>query len=299
MVFTKNNVAGLVVLFEPEDDVFNNINLYLAEVDFLFVVDNTENYINEYIKNNVCSNPKVKYIANGKNLGIASALNIGAELAISAGYYWLLTMDQDSQVPPQMVIRLLDEINNFPNSNKIGIMSPVHMLKNGLLDTSIRELVKVSTEPVLEADTVMTSGNLLNLNIYTQIGPFLDKLFIDYVDLEYCLRLKKNGFKVLVATKVILEHSLGNIIDHKSKFFANHKFTLSNHNYLRRYYITRNRLFVQNLYKKDFPSFCRHDFKCQVKEIIKIGLMENNRVKKIKYFILGIYHYSLNRYGKL
>jgi len=299
MLVTQKDVAGLVVLYQPEDYVLDNIQLYLSEVETLYAVDNSEALLNSKVKEALIEHPRVTYICNGKNLGIASALNVGAKLALEAGYQWLLTMDQDSQVPPRMVELLLNEINSYPHPESIGIMSPVHMLQNGQVDTSLREKIKAGNGSVFEADTVMTSGNLLNLAIYAQVGPFLDKLFIDYVDLEYCLRLKKNGFKVLVAARVILEHSLGQIADRQLKIFTDRKFTLSNHNYVRRYYITRNRLFVQNLYKKDFPAFCRHDFKCQVKEIIKISLLESDRLKKIKYFLLGVYHYSLNRYGKL
>jgi len=299
MEFTKSNVAGLVVLFEPDQQVLEKINRYLFQVDFLFVVDNTESLKKDFVKHALIGQQNIKYIANGKNLGIANALNVGANLALEAGYQWLLTMDQDSCVPAQMVGNLLDAINNYPNLDQIGIMSPAHMLIDGQIDTSIRDLLKKNKEIVVEAVTVMTSGNLLNLKVYSTVGPFIDKLFIDYVDVEYCLRLNKKGYKVLVASNIILEHSLGNISVHKYKVYPKHQFTLLNHNYIRKYYITRNRLFVQNLYKKDFPSFCQHDFKCQIKEIIKTSMLENNRFKKIKYFSLGVYHYSLNRYGKL
>ena len=299
MKFTKSSVAGLVVLFEPDLQVLEKINRYLFQVDFLFIVDNTDDKKKNLIKSALIGNQNIEYIALGKNVGIAKALNLGAELAIAAGYTWLLTMDQDSEVPPHMVNLLLNELNAYSQPELIGIMSPVHMLKDGQVDTSIRKKVKAEKESVFEADTVMTSGNLLNLVVYTHVGPFLDKLFIDYVDLEYCLRLRKNGYKVLVAPTVILQHNLGNITVKKFNIFLKHNFTLSNHNYIRRYYITRNRLFVQKLYKREFPEFCKHDFKCQMKEIIKIMMMEKNRLQKMKYFLLGVYHYSLNRYGKL
>jgi GT2 family glycosyltransferase len=43
----------------------------------------------------------------------------------------------------------------------------------------------------------MSSGNLLNLAAFKQVGAYNESFFIDYVDHEYCLRLKKKRFSIL------------------------------------------------------------------------------------------------------
>ena len=53
----------------------------------------------------------------------------------------------------------------------------------------------------------MTSGSFLNLKVYKEAGPFVDKLFIDYVDFEYCLRLKKKGFKIYKLNNTYMQHN--------------------------------------------------------------------------------------------
>lgn len=42
----------------------------------------------------------------------------------------------------------------------------------------------------------------------------MNDLFIDSVNHEYCLRLQKNGYKVIQLNTAIFEHNLGNRTEH-------------------------------------------------------------------------------------
>ena len=57
--------------------------------------------------------------------------------------------------------------------------------------------------------TPMTSGSLLDLSAYEAVGPFMDELFIDQVDNEFCLRLRAAGFSVLEAGEATLQSPSG------------------------------------------------------------------------------------------
>ena len=103
----------------------------------------------------------------------------------------------------------------------------------------------------------MTSGNLVNLDAFRQVGPFMDELFIDSVDHEYCIRLQINGYKVIQLNGVLLEHTLGerrkHLFIYPLNFFKKNKSIVSykivnNHNYIRKYYMVRNRLYVSRKY---------------------------------------------------
>ena len=276
-------LAGVIVLYNAnEDNVIDNINSYINDIDLLIAVDNTDKIIVQDKLIDFLKHKNILYINNGNNLGIARALNIGTEKAIELGCQWLLTMDQASRATPGMIQIMATVIGKYPN---IGIISPVHT------GEEITDKLKLQQD-FIEVDSVMTSGNLLNLKAYNEVGPFDEKLFIDYVDHEYCLRLNKNNFKVLLATKAKLTHNLGNISVHKIA-------STTNHNFVRRYYMTRNRLLVQKVYKKDFPYFCKQDNAKMWKELLKICLLEKDKIKKIRAFILGFYHFNINKFGKL
>ena len=67
------------------------------------------------------------------------------------------------------------------------------------------------TNQILEdVSIVITSGALYNLKAYPKIDPFRDDFFIDYVDIEYCLRAKQNGYNIVVNCNARLYHRLGN-----------------------------------------------------------------------------------------
>jgi rhamnosyltransferase len=121
-------------------------------------------------------------------------------------------------------------------------------------------------------------------------------LFIDSVDHEYCLRLRKEGYDVIRLNTAVLYHSLGNISYHKVFGLL---LKTTNHSAARRYYITRNRLFVMTRYAGfDFRFFLR-----ELSELIKsfwiILFVENNKSEKINAMFRGTWHFVTGRYGKI
>jgi rhamnosyltransferase len=277
-------LAGVVVLYNPDNSVLENINSYINQVDKLYAIDNSE-IANDVLVSKLKSNPKIQYIFNNGNLGIAQPLNLGAKKAIAAGYNWLLTMDQDSKATANMLPQLVEFIEGSKIDN-IGILSPYHDIEMGPPRGMGEYEVTLS---------VMTSGNLLNLSAYEKVGTFKEDFFIDYVDIEYCLRLNKKGYKVIILNNVDLIHNLGNISNIKSSFV---KFKTSNHNALRRYYMTRNRFYVRDLYLKDYPDFIKNDISGFYKEIVKIILGEKQKHSKLKNILKGYFDYKKGLTGK-
>ena len=128
--------------------VLENINTYINELDRLYIFDNSENS-NESLFNSF--DEKVVYISENQNMGIAYALNQGANHAIEDGYSWLLTMDQDSRYKSKELKKIIDYIQEHQTEN-IGLVSPWHVIKTG---------VKKPKQEVEELIEVMTSGNII------------------------------------------------------------------------------------------------------------------------------------------
>lgn len=277
----KKLIAGVVVLYNPAISIIDNIRSYLHQIDRLFVIDNSDKK-NDFIVKELDGN--VTYLFNNKNIGIAKALNVGAEIAIQKGYKYLLTMDQDSIAPSGMVDSLLKIFNK---SDDVGIVSPLHSNK---YSTHLR-----FTEPLEKIDVVMTSGNLLSLKAYQSVGPFSDDYFIDYVDIEYCLRLKLNGYLVYRLNKIVLEHSEADLSEKK---IFNKKFYPHNHKPFRLYYKTRNLLFLRKSYKKKFPDLLKVEYDSYIRTVVKIVLFEKQKILKLKMILLGIKDYFLGRTGR-
>lgn len=266
-------------------EVIDNIYSYIDDVDTVYAIDNSRKGSLKFIKK-LKEIDKIKYIHSERNLGIAKGLNMAARMGIKENYDLLLTMDQDSWAQKKMIINMLNVLN-FIDISIIGIISPYHLTKAGTMPTS-QMLYN-------ELQTVMTSGNLLNLILYQKIGPFNEELFIDCVDHDYCLRLNMQGYKIIRSNNAMLEHDLGNQTFHK--FFGKIKAT-NNHSPIRRYYIARNRLYMMRKYKNDFPEYYRASKQELIKELKYIIMFEKDKSKKVKMMIKGFIDFNRGNMGK-
>jgi rhamnosyltransferase len=264
---STNKVAAIVVFYNPELDFVDNIRCYEDDVGVIYVIDNSD-VVLPVITEMLAALPKVIYIKNNGNLGIATALNIGVEQALKADYDFVLTMDQDSRATPGMVNELLDCIKKFKDS-MIAIVTPYHQMSD------------TSTPPPgewQEVEVAMTSGNLLSLVAYKNVGAFRDDYFIDFVDHEYCLRLRKNGYRIIRANRAVLKHCLGAITRHCLLWKL---IEVGNHSPLRRYYAFRNRFHLHKMYKDIFPLYFKLFCRNIAQEIIGMLLFEQQKLAKL------------------
>ena len=280
---SKLKIAGVVTLYNPSKENFDNITRYIDSLDKLYVVDNTEGKSNE---KKIPKSKKIEYIFKNENLGVATALNIGATKAIEAGYKWMLTMDQDSKMTNELIDSMLDFISNTKEKN-IGLVSPYQSINKE------DEKTDKEYEDVIE---IMTSGNIINLDAYKKIGGFKDWLFIDCVDTEYCLNLHVNGYKVLRLNNLKMKHDLGELVVHK---LFGKEYPCYNHNPLRRYYIVRNNLYMRELYGNDFKEYCDHLIRIQKGQVKRIIAFEKNKIKKLKMMYKGYKDFKKKVKGKI
>jgi rhamnosyltransferase len=276
-------VAGVVVLYRPGSEMLANVGSYLDQVEVLYAVDNTEQPKPSFVSA-LERLPKVSYVANGGNLGVAAALNIGARRALAEGYEWLLTMDQDSTATPGMVDAMRACLAE-PLAANAGLIAPRQVQVGGKAREPRGRCVEVFTP--------MTSGSLVSLSAYSAVGPFLEELFIDQVDNEFCLRLHAAGFAVLEAGEATLLHRVGSVRRHR---FPLPMYT-TDHPPLRRYYMTRNRFYVGKMYRDRFPAFRRFELRQAVKDVVKVLLYEGEKWQKLHMMARGFLDYRRGRLG--
>ena len=279
-------ISAVTVIYNPDFNVLANISTYVNSVEKLYIVDNSEvkniqflNKLKEYLH--------IEYIDIQGNKGIAHALNVGCNKAINDGYDWILTMDQDSAATPKMLENMFDYLDNVTNMDDISIIAPFH-------SNSYHTECK-SNEPYSKVLAAMTSGNLLKLTNYKEIGPFKEDLFIDYVDNDYCLRSNRMGYKIIQVNNAILKHNLGELKQHRifwKTFFS------TNHSAIRRYYAFRNRIYIIKTYKRYFPEYCKLEKSRFLIDFIVVILYEKDKFQKIKMMLLGIKDALKNKYGK-
>ena len=274
-------LAAVVVFYNPSDENINNINNYIDSIDKLFIVDNTDD---EIIR--IKDDKKIEYIKLKENKGIAFALNEGAKHAIDDGFKYLLTMDQDSKITSDIVDKMKDYLINN-NDNKVGLISPYQDIdaKDDKTDKDVEDMIEV-----------MTSGNIINLDAYQDIGGFKDWLFIDCVDTDYCMNLHRHGYKVLRLNNIVMKHELGNLVVHK---LFGKEYPCYNHNPIRRYYIVRNNLYINDMYKDLYPDYCAWLLRVQKGQVKRIIAFEKNKIEKLTMMYKGYKDYKKGIKGKL
>ena len=269
---SRTRIAGVVVLYRPPDSVPRNVETYLPNVDVLYVFDNSPDASASVVQE-IVRLDKVRYCTMGNNVGMSTALNFAARKALEEDFDYLLTMDQDGAATKDMVEKMLECMRD---DETIGIVTPFHQDRNTPVTSSKEEV-----EPVL---TAMTSGNLLNLSAYRRVGEYLEQLFIDYVDIEYCLRLHANGYSVVRSNRAILHHTRGHLT--QERFFGRKTYT-PHYSPSRLFYQTRNRFYLRRIYGSKFPEYFAYDRKMYWRGVVKMLLYENHRLRKLLMICRG------------
>ena len=272
-----NDIVIVVVLYNnlPKDYDYiirkNNIHL--------IIVDNTPDQ-------DLCIiDELIDYIPLKENMGIAYALNVGCKRAIEYQAKWALTLDQDSDVPLNMMQEYMNYLKG--KGGRIGLICPLINVYHGEN--------KQPSDSVEEIDLAITSGSLINLKAYKEIGGFKNELFIDEVDFEYSLNLRAHGYHLYQLNYVIMQHQVGNTVEYR--ILGKHLFYVPHHNYLRHYYMQRNSLYVCEMYKNRFPHIKKNFFQT-ILPLVKIVFFEKDKIRKLQYRYWGYCDYKNNNMGR-
>ena len=222
-------IDGVVVLYNPDKAVVENIKSYQSFLRKLFVIDNSTSY-NEEVINKLKEYPNIVYVSLDGNKGIAKALKEGLELSIKDKADFTLTMDQDSIFPSDKLDVVKTYLEKY--SGEYAII--------GLNFNSDSKEAKLVEEQFL-----LTSGNFIKNEDYQKIEGFKEELFIDWVDFDLCEQFYSIGKKVGYINEVSLLHTMGNPESHN---LLGKTVTALNHPLIRYYYRYRNGLY---LYKRN------------------------------------------------
>lgn len=289
-----NSVAAVIITYNVENDFKKRINKLKGKVDEIIVVDNGSKDKTISMLKELERETTIIYLEENK--GIAYALNKGINYSIRKGYNWILTLDHDSIITDDMIKNMLNCYESFDEDfkEKVAMLVPIHVEEKEY-KSNASSITQVSSVSYMEVLTEITSGALTKAEIYKNIGMYDERLFIDLVDHDYCLYLNKKGFKIIQVKSDILIHNLGESV---KKSLLGLKMTPTNHSPLRRYYMSRNRHYIWDKYKNDFPKWVLKDKRRFITENLKIILFEDSKIEKFKYIKSGIKDYKNNVFGE-
>jgi rhamnosyltransferase len=262
----NDGVCAVVVTYHPSQVDIDNLAFIREQVQHLVVVDNgsDENQLTNIRL--ACQAPNIHLIENGANLGIAAALNTGIQWAISQGCKWVVLFDQDSKPSGGFVETLLSSLLNHPQTQRIAIMvsSSVDARSN-----LVSKPPAVFYTPDGELLVAQTSGSLMPTSVFQKEGWFDEKFFVDYVDYDYCLMVRIHGWIIEKCTDAVLLHKPGDPGDYR--VFGVRLFGTTNYSAARRYYRTRNVLWMLRKYWKTNLRLCLTMNWWNLKDVVKIA----------------------------
>ncbi len=279
----EHRVGAVVVTFQPELDVLENIRALMTQVDALVVVDNGLSADFHAALRPFQNQVGFELIVNPENLGIGQAFNTGVKHLIAQGCGFVLTFDQDSRAPDGFVKAMCDAFQQAQERfGKVGILAPHwHDRHSGITYPNIGP-GRFEMLPIL---TTISSGNLIPVSTFLSVGFLEEPYFIDGVDIEYHLRCLRHGLRVVQTPAAVLEHSLGR---QSTRHILGITIIETVHNHLRRYYIARNRIQNYRRYFRLVPGFVLGDFSNFVGDILSIALFDADRGRKLRFTWLGI-----------
>ncbi len=287
-----DNICATVILYNPNEDIFKNIDSYATDLTTLIVVDNSELQNKEIIDKLLKRYDNVEYINNHENLGIATALNIACDKAIELKMDWILTMDQDSKfIDFKNFLLCCDHV--IKTESDIGLITPNH---TG--DTNFKQ--NSSECNYSKKEMVITSANLINLTHFNKIGRFSDELFIDMVDYDFCNKVILNNLKIFMLEDHYIIHRIGEIFERKNLITGKIKAKIE-HNAGRIYYMTRNRLYLSKTYSKTFEkefNFFKTLNILFIHDITKILLYEADKRNKLYAKLIALVHFITGKMGR-
>lgn len=293
----RNNILGVIVTYHPDMELHKRVEKIRHQIDKLLIIDNKSSPDCVLMIQKISTDLDVDLILNESNLGIAEALNQGLKYAEIFGerYSWVLTLDQDTSCYPSLVQNLIMAYEDCPFRNEVGIIGTNYQEKTTGRILHKKTQAKENWE---EVQNLPTSGCILSIAAFSKVGDFRSDLFIDQVDTEYCMRLRYEGYRVLISLKIGMIHPLGYYRVSKLHKWMRGSTMITNYPPVRHYYWTRNGVtLIKENFLRDVRWSLNQAYYLFFRRIITVLLFEDQKIIKLGNIVLGIWHAILSRGG--
>ncbi len=271
-------IASLIITYNPKISQLDNKINYLvnSKKTKILVIDNNSSNKNE-IKNyfNSFRDPSIFVIFNDVNIGLSSALNQGFDFIFKfiPNINWILTLDQDTLISKGYLNYFYENLISY-NLDKVAVIAPqVNLIGKSIKQKKVNKWSYVNF--------AITSGCFIKISSWIEIGGFDDYLFIDGIDHDYCIRLIKNNYKIIKLTELVIDQTIGSPKIYN--LFGLKEIYVFNHNFLRKFFIVRNRIYLTKKHKMNWIL----SFFSLLKIFLFLILFEDDKIKKIYFYFKG------------
>ncbi|MBP9656797.1 MAG: glycosyltransferase family 2 protein [Candidatus Promineofilum sp.] len=253
--------------------------------------------------------PNVEILETGENLGYAEGNNIGIRHALDGRPYFILVLNNDTLVQPNLLVELVREAERSIDIGMVGpkmyFFDPPDMIfaAGSMIDWHRGELVhrgiwqresqegSLFSEHAEDVDFIAGCAMLVRRQVIEDIGMLDPSYYLNFEDVEWCVRAKKAGFRICYTPSAILYHKVSATMGQASP--------------MNTYYMTRNSMLF---FWRNAEGVCRYTslILTLMRTLRTIGAWSIKPVyrnkqyrRKLKANIFALRDFFLRRFGRM
>ena len=293
--YKPTDVCSIIVTYNTNVNKFRKVLKYQKNnFNMVIIVNNSPQISFDSFKSS-----HVTIINNPSNIGLASAINVGILAAKKKGVKMVGLFDQDTILPDNFLQNMIENINNYQSDKLTALFSPIFF--NNVTHEygsiiNFKPLRLIRSKPnqymsVKHPKYVITSGSFISISVLDDVGLMREELFIDFVDIEWCLRARAKKYEIVVFPSITISHFLG---DYAVTFLRS---SFPVHSPLRMYYYFRNAIYLYRLDGIEW-NWRLVDGSRNLFRFLFYMLFVNSRCTYFKFIIKGYYHGIIKKMGK-
>lgn len=289
-------VIAVVPSYRPDPSIHDGLAALAPQVDEVIVVDDGSPAEFDSILDEIALGGHT-VVRSVENRGIAAALNTGIRMALDRGADYVLTLDDDTIMPPDYIAVALDIFARATPATRLGIVSSDRV--NGHPAIPPRR----SPEGFGLVGEAIQSGMVISAECLRVCGLMDERFFIDCVDTEYCARIGELGFRIAIATGTDLAHTLGVQVPQRpfghQLMRDGQPVLYQYHTPYRRYFITRNNIDMWFRFASTQPRWVLAVIRREVPTGIIIAVSGPHRIRQGIALVAGTVHGLARRRGPM
>lgn len=280
-------VFALITLYNPDNEVLDNIRIINKQVDKVFLLDNSS-CDNSFFK----ISENIEYLYFNKNKGLSEAFNTVLNSYLFDDDDYILFFDQDSVISDTHINSLIEKYKVLSATGvNIGCLGPVYLNVNSK-QKQIPSNAKKIDNNTYEVDNVITSSLLTTYKNIKNVNFWNENIFLDMADWDLCWRFLYKRLKVCLTEQVILSQKLGIGV---KRIFG---YELIIEKPIREYYQIRDGLKLLHMEYVPHQKRKMLFFNSYVKPILTI-LFLSEKTRRLTYIVKGFCDFLIKRNGGL
>jgi rhamnosyltransferase len=175
-------------------------------VDYIIICDNSSDpHVTQELAAYCQRHPKFVYLPNNANLGISKAYNKAVTHAQKLGVYWLYFFDDDANFDVAWLSTAKKSWRELQAKNvPVGVLVPIITNDKEYLHSNIGLRSRYTV-----IASAITSGIFTTVDAFNHFGGYNPEYFVDWADLELCVRVRQSGLTVVRLNEVYIYQAFG------------------------------------------------------------------------------------------